>query len=300
MYDYVFEGSMLFLENGPYAIIPNEFLRRWKQWLDKPTEAMRPESIDNEQFFCEHQKLCIDPNNPSDFSTAAIIKRQEWDVLCTLYSGGPLIALDRYLGADTDEPKFFYEPPICEGCRTKRKLNWDATAITVCLLNGNASAVPKNGHSATHLRNNGTRQSRRLRQVRENGEKRRLNVTRSTTVKEIKVMIQEEFNIPTICQGLYYDNVELDDNSATMGSLSILANSLLTLREIREVEEISDSEDNTVRKREREEGQGFGGTLLSSQNLSTGSVAQEKSCDKCTFSNPLDRLACDMCDTIFV
>jgi hypothetical protein len=122
------------------------------------------------------------------------------------------------------------------------------------------------------------------------------------------IQIQEEFDIATICQRLFYDGQELDDNSATAASLRIMSNSVLMLREIREVEEILDSEDVAIRK--REEGQGFGGTLLAggsgndatSSNLTTNSdsIQLEKPCSRCTFANPLNAVACELCDTIFV
>ncbi len=70
-------------------------------------------------------------------------------------------------------------------------------------------------------------------------------------------------SIPTICQRLFYREVELEDNEVTVADLSILANDVLDLREESEVHDLdSDIEVSPPTKRKREEGGGFGGTLL--------------------------------------
>lgn len=98
------------------------------------------------------------------------------------------------------------------------------------------------------------------------------------------------------------------DNSATIASLRILANDILDLREENEIHEISDSDD-VPRKKRREEGRAFVGTLLGG-TISTSSdppeqmivtvEPSEKSCGACTYSNPIDAVVCTMCDTVFV
>ncbi|THU87228.1 cysteine proteinase [Dendrothele bispora CBS 962.96] len=298
MYDYIFESSLISFDDGAYALASMAFLRHWKQWLNKPTEAGRPDTIDNEQFLCKHQRLWIDPNCSSDLHSAvAIIKRPDWDTLSSLYPGGRLIAIERCFDDNAGESRFFFEPPVCNDCRYQRKTEWDSTEVIVRLSNGKTAS--RDGGPTTYKRHNGARQSRRLREVRENGEKRRLTITKSMSVKEIKVLIQEEFNIPTICQSLFYDGKELDDNNATAGSLQIFAHSTL---ELREVHMISDSEDVAVRK--REEGLGFTGTVLGCRTMigsSDPQVGNEEnliSCSACTFANSLNAVACDMCNTI--
>jgi len=136
--------------------------------------------------------------------------------------------------------------------------------------------------------------------------KKKLVVTKSMTVKEIKVQLQKELNIPTICQRLFYGGHELDDNTATVASLQIYANDVIDLKEENEVHEISDSEEVPKSKR-RDEG-GFGGTLLGRTEGRSSSPPKpaplppptEKACRTCTFSNPVDLLACGVCDTLFV
>lgn len=72
----------LFLENVSCALIPLDFLRSWRRWINKPLEVTRPNNLDNSVFFCEHKMLNLD--FPDIESTAAIIKRTEWDQLETL------------------------------------------------------------------------------------------------------------------------------------------------------------------------------------------------------------------------
>ena len=124
--------------------------------------------------------------------------------------------------------------------------------------------------------------------------------------------IQEELDIPTISQRLYYHGKELDDNSATLGSLGVLSHDTMDLKE--ESEDIdllaSGSEDEPVRKSSRKEERGFGGTLLgyssSSSPARTPSLPADDfrsssvglSCPACTFDNVPAALSCAMCETV--
>jgi len=130
-------------------------------------------------------------------------------------------------------------------------------------------------------------------------------------VKDIKVKLQEELSIPTVYQRLFYRGHELNDNAETAASLGILANDLFDLRQENEDENnLTDSDPPQVKKR-REEGRGFGGTLLGgpSQQSSRSSMEMEvdqeqslpivtaKSCSACTFVNHSDAFSCDICET---
>jgi hypothetical protein len=111
---------------------------------------------------------------------------------------------------------------------------------------------------------------------------------------------------------LFYRGRELADNADTAVSLGILADDLLDLREENEDERnLTDSETSQGKKKRREEGRGFGGTLLggSSQPSSRSSVEPmgmeidnevgipTKSCSACTFVNLSDGFACEICNT---
>lgn len=100
------------------------------------------------------------------------------------------------------------------------------------------------------------------------------------------------------------------DNAVTAESLGILANDVLDLREETDDDgTLTESDTIHIKKKRREEGRGFGGTLLigSSQPGSRSSTEMDfdqppqpstaKSCSACTYANCLEATACDMCDT---
>ncbi|KAJ3510286.1 hypothetical protein NLJ89_g4765 [Agrocybe chaxingu] len=290
------------------AIVPSPFIKKWKRWLNSPDNA-RPEGIDNSSFICEHGLLLLDPNCSTDLdSSVVVIQREDWDTLLSIYSGGPLIALTKLRSGD--ERVYDHDVLVCAECRVKRLTEWDTADIVVRLFhgNGNTNAVkkPLGGYG----RINGSRQSKRLRQTHEHGKRRILTVSKTSTVKEIKVIINEEFSIPTICQRLFYKEKELEDNSVTVEALGLFANDTLDLREVEEVVEINSDSDEIPANKRRREGPGFGGTLLGNADSCWSSSPEqtpaphfsnrEKACRACTFSNTLDALSCQMCDTNFV
>ncbi|KAI6138857.1 hypothetical protein EDD17DRAFT_1782678 [Pisolithus thermaeus] len=148
----------------------------------------------------------------------------------------------------------------------------------------------------------GLRQSKRIRQGRARRENARLTVSKSTTVKDMKIMIQDVLKIPMICQRLFYKNEELEDNTTTVESLGILMNDTLDLREEGEEGE----SDGGPRKRRAEE-KGFGGTLLATSSFtglswdagtsSEGEPLHEatRACPTCTYDNPPENDMCDVC-----
>ncbi|KAF8892462.1 hypothetical protein BD779DRAFT_1770408 [Infundibulicybe gibba] len=308
LHDTLSDVHLVIDENTLGAIIPTQFLKEWKQWLQKPTDVIRPCSINNAAFICEHNLLGLDPNSSVDMSDSfTIIERNDWN---TLLSRGPFIGIGQR--AENDGRRVFTtDLPTCHDCYLRRVYDWDTTDITVHLnqtritdrLNKTEPLQPKT--IITYLQR--PRQSKRLRQIRETSEKRKFSVTKSTTVKDIKIMIQDELNISTICQRLFHRGLELDDNSATVGFLLITAHDRLDLKETNEVLELDTDDEVPAKKKPREEGRGFDGTLLGGDTPSTsGIVAQprpqteEKPCPACTFSNPFEALMCTMCDTLLI
>lgn len=131
----------------------------------------------------------------------------------------------------------------------------------------------------------------------------------------IIAQIQDQLDIPTISQRLYYEGVELDDNEETIDSLGVLTNSSLDLREQVEDADLLDSNSESEKRqgnRRREEGPGFEGTLLGNGTHTSSSHSSQheddpdpeppqsvgRSCPACTFQNPLGVLVCSMCNTI--
>ncbi|KAG5647280.1 hypothetical protein DXG03_000816 [Asterophora parasitica] len=312
LYDALLSGNTSTTEGISFALIPMTFAKAWRRWLTRPTECARPGDLDTTSLFCEHGLLVVDPNCTADLeSSAVVIKRDHWDVLNAIYVGGRLIAVEKEPQAEDGPSKYIHEILICAECRFKQKTDWTTAEITIRI--GGSKPPTQEKPSKKGLKTYakaGARQSNRLRQIKELGEKRRLTVSKSTTVKELKIMIQEELNIPTICQRLFHHSKELDDNFATVELLTIFAGDILDLKQENEVLEI-DSDTDTRENRPRDEERGFGGTLLggsSNRNLDrtpssppppSEGTAREKSCGACTFANDADALSCTICDTPF-
>lgn len=134
------------------------------------------------------------------------------------------------------------------------------TEIVVQLHNKNASKeIGEPPRKKVTYGKTSARQSKRLRQIRELGEKKRVTVAKIMTVKDVKVAISEQFEIPTICQRLLLHGKELLDNEASIESLRLLSNDILELHEESESHDFDESYEVVSR---RDEGKGFGGTLL--------------------------------------
>ncbi|KAI0670438.1 cysteine proteinase [Trametes maxima] len=325
MHDNALNGNTALLEDVPCAIVPSQFVRSWRQWVMRPGDVPRPATVDNSQFICAHGLLAFNPNESGDLdSSMTVIKRSDWDVLADLYPGGPLIAVENSGG------KYTHERQVCADCRFRRRTTFDMTEITIRVLGPNdpaptpqtyneepaQPAKPAQSTQTTLLtyskrQTEGYRKSRRIRQVREHGKRRKVTITKATTVKDLKVMLDGELAIPVISQRLFHRGHELDDSSATMLSLGILSNDLLDLKQVDEdVILLSDTDvegdSRNTGSKKRTEGQAFDGTLLGGGSSfgpssvppsSSPSVAGPIACPACTYENEPAELACAMCET---
>ncbi|KAM5535206.1 hypothetical protein V8D89_011142 [Ganoderma adspersum] len=321
MHDNALNGNTALLEDVPCAIVSSQFVRSWRQWVLRPGEVSRPETVDNSTFICEHGLLAFDPNVAGDLDTSmTIVKRNDWNALEELYSAGPLIAIENTNG------KYLHELGVCSDCRLKRRTSFDMTEITLRVLGpsdptptpqnysdelpSRSPAKPVQSTLTTYSKrqNEGSRKSKRIRQVREYGKRRKITITKGMSVKELKVMLNDELGIPVISQRLFYRGRELNDSSATMLSLGILSNDLLDLKE--ESEDItiltdSDGEapSGTNGKKKRTEGEAFGGTLLGGYSYSSAPSSSQSlaplaiACPACTYENGAADVECAMCGT---
>ncbi|KAG1891149.1 hypothetical protein F4604DRAFT_1876310 [Suillus subluteus] len=328
MHDNALTGNTLLLENVPCAILPAHFVRLWRKWVTRPTDGRRPEGVNNSQFLCEHGHLLFDPNCPNDWDTSiAVVQMTEWMLLADLYPCISPITLEKKLVENPPnvfDTKFEHDIPVCHGCRSKRRSNYDVAEITVRLLSGkNASKDVVTQENKSHKseengqhpqmaygsnRTFGTRQSKRIRESKDGVEKKRITVSKSTTVKDIKVMLYEALKIPTICQRLSYCGQELDDSSVTVATLGLLINDVLDLREEAEDDENATTDDVTRAKKRRKEERGFGGTLLASSHpniVADATVSSEgelqsdhespQICRVCDVQNPPNGQQCMFC-----
>jgi len=119
MYDYDFLSQISLLENTLLCVIPEEFLQDWKQWLSRPTEFPRPNSVDTRSLFCEHNLLLVDPNSTGDMDSLSAITMADWETLKGLYRTGPIVTIER-LTVGEAHPGFTHEIEICQDCRAQR------------------------------------------------------------------------------------------------------------------------------------------------------------------------------------
>ncbi|KAI0293067.1 hypothetical protein BC826DRAFT_1016774 [Russula brevipes] len=322
-------GNTALLENVTCALVPASFVREWKLWILRPGHHPRPACLDNSPFLCDHGLLALDLNGGDLDRSVCLVRRPDWDALEELYDASPLITVENQHVADGGilSSKFIHDPPLCEECRIKRKMDYDLTEITIRVL-GSEDPDPT---PESYTRNPGPimidtrqtsiltyrsrnveprRQSKRIRTVKR--RVRRIGISKQMSVKDIKLLLQEELDIPTICQRLFYQGHELADSSASVAALSILANDVLDLREEQENEELLETDTEMPSQRREADGGGFGGTLLArgwtseslpddtmSDRTATSSPAPmdaTKPCPMCTFENAFSATACEMCE----
>jgi hypothetical protein len=315
LYTELIESRTQFTEAYDYAILPAEFTRSWRQWLFRPADNPRPSNIETEVLFCEHGQLNFDPNSPIDMSGAiTVVKSSDWDILSRRYAVGPVIRLRAVLGSEGSHT-FLHETPTCEACRLRlcvardlvlfghrlkfceSKTNFKETTITV-LYHG---AVPNDRTimerpaprpRQTIVRSSGvTRRSKRILDSNNSAEQKKINVTKEFSIKDLKILIQDTFNIPTLHQALYYNSKELE-NDETVSTLNLLVNDMVDLW--RYPEQVDSGEEGT--EDQPREGPGFTGTLLSGP----GAMRDNRiPCPACTLLNTMDAQECEVCETPF-
>ncbi|KAH9993782.1 cysteine proteinase [Russula vinacea] len=331
MQENALNGNTALLENVACALVPAGFVREWKLWILRPGHHPRPAYLDNSPFLCDHDLLALDLNRGDLDRSVCLVRRSDWDALEELYDASPLITVENRHIANGGilSSKFIHDPPLCEECRIKRKMDYDLTEITIRVLGSedpdptpetytkNAGPVMVDSRQTsilTYRSRNGEpqRQSKRIRTVKR--RVRPIGISKQMSVKDIKLLLQEELDIPTICQRLFYQGCELTDSSASVAALSILANDVLDLREEQENEELLETDTEMPPQRRETDGGGFGGTLLArgwtseslpddtmSDRTATSSPAPmdaTKPCPKCTFDNASSAAACEMCATL--
>ncbi|KAL5489782.1 hypothetical protein ACEPAI_4614 [Sanghuangporus weigelae] len=334
-------GQQGLLPNSTCAVIPSEFIHRWRKWLVRPGEVMRPIDIDTQSMLCDHGKLILDLSDKTDLDNdLTVLTMPEWDRLRTFYNSGPLIKIECFTGPDEPGHDRIYvrsELPCCWECRTKRRLDYLSATLTIIRLdkgadpaslpkqsrdildstapsfdaNGRQNIVTPQSNTIYVGKTNGTRQSRRLQEGKNPG-RLQIQVQREWSIKDVKFAINKAFKVPTISQRLYYNGVELDDNSKTIAELKILNKDILYLREIDEDMIVLDSDtDDEAGKRpkKRVEGDAFKGTLLSggsspprdddtpNVDASLELPALQKQCSICTLYNLHDAKRCEACES---
>ncbi|KAI0273307.1 cysteine proteinase [Gloeopeniophorella convolvens] len=328
MQENALNGNTALLEDVACALVPATFVREWKLWILRPGHHPRPAGLSNASYICDHDLLALDLNSGDLDRSVCLVRRSDWDVLEELYNAAPLISVENRSTNDhgTLGSKFVHNPPLCEECRIKRKSDYDLTEVTVRVLGSDDPDPTPETYSAnlnpptidgrqtsivSYRSKNATepqRQSKRIRSVKR--RQRQIAISKEMSVKDIKLLLQDELDIPTICQRLFYQGRELHDSAARVSALGILANGVLDLREAPEDAALldADADAHAGRAPEADFG-GFGGTLLArgwtseslledtaSEGASPAPAEVTKACAMCTFENPSGAVACEMCE----
>ncbi|WVQ99731.1 hypothetical protein IAU59_006873 [Kwoniella sp. CBS 9459] len=263
---------------------------------------------------CDHGGLDYDPEKDK----VLLVTERGWTALCELYGEQEPVILRFGPEHGTGKRRQVVNEckRTCEMCRRARLLDWDTVSVPIIVYqDNNGSDIDKS--QATVVARGGAKEKpsfplmngfNRLmtptsrttgRSTRAAGtfmEFKTDGITKSTSIKELKVQIMRQKRLSPISQRLIYDGRELDRSDETMESIGYLAGDEIRLEEIEEgdEDEIMDGDLNDVMvggtKRKANGGmEGFGGTALLSR------IA----CPACTFENDGHARECAMCGAGF-
>ncbi|GKB39650.1 ubiquitin carboxyl-terminal hydrolase 26 [Tanacetum coccineum] len=172
---------------------------------------------------------------------------------------------------DSQVPTIKTFPQVCEecigereSCELVRKLNYSNEDICICFVRGKEPPKYILEGSANMLEPNNRRISKRSRRT-SYGNSVNLNVSGSTTLYELKMMIWQSFGIVKENQILHKGSKIVDGETSTLADMCIFPGDLMwvTDSEIHENRDIADELSDTRMEEQQSEG-GFRGTLLTS------------------------------------
>ncbi|OCF31948.1 hypothetical protein I316_06331 [Kwoniella heveanensis BCC8398] len=274
-----------------YYSLPSRFVEDVDEYI-AGRRSERPQL----RLLCEHGELDYDPEKDDVY----LLTSSSWDALCEMYGVQEPVLLS--FGSDYESGKrrqvVNERIKICEECRRKRLLDWEIVSIPIKVYqddnrrnNEKTEAKsdpftigdtkyrvspgfpPMNGFNRT---TNASSRTTTARSTRSAGagtflEFKIAGVTKSTSVKELKVDIMRQKKLSPISQRLTYNGRELDKSDETMESIGYLAGDEIRLEELEEgdEDEIMDGDMDDVimvdRKKANGRVEGFGGTALLSR-----------------------------------
>nr|GEV53258.1 ubiquitin carboxyl-terminal hydrolase 26 [Tanacetum cinerariifolium] len=182
---------------------------------------------------------------------------------------------------DSQVPTIKTFPQVCEECigeresfELVRKLNYSNEDICICFVRGKEPPKYILEGSANMLEPNNRRISKRSRRT-SYGNSVNLNVSGSTTLYELKMMIWQSFGIVKENQILHKGSNIVDGETSTLADMCIFPGDVMwvTDSEIHENRDIADELSDTRMEEQQSEG-GFRGTLLTS-NIHSQVMSQE-------------------------
>ncbi|TFK55130.1 cysteine proteinase [Heliocybe sulcata] len=296
------------------AVVPADFVLAWREWVRQPNLAPRPDKLDNSSFLCHHGMLLLDLGRTCDVDgVIALLPIDEWRILEDLYSAVPLISVESRFD-EQGARRILTDRDVCEDCRIRRKLEYTITEVHIRIYGEpsaeeNAEDAEYRGRAENIVTygSGGTRRSKRIRRGTLKGNYFKISVSKETTIKDLRLKVQETSEVPVICQRLFYRGQELDDSSATIGSLGILSNDVIDVQQASE-EAMNDESEHAANKKPRiDDGRAFDGTMLGRQcepppdatgQENVGSAVLEVGeCSACTYRNVEGAQVCIMCET---
>ncbi|KAF8958298.1 hypothetical protein BGZ46_002001, partial [Entomortierella lignicola] len=283
-----------------YAISIEGFIKKWQDFVKRPTVNMRPTSIDNSSLICKHGQFVFDLDNAIDIESdndLFVINEEEWAILHAMYGGGPKVVITKVELVETQEENTsvqtitMSEPSLCLACRNERILDFSSTILVIRVYtpgnttegdgdlpevlasNGRAetpsvfpstksSAVKRKKSSPELKREVGTRRSKRVKAIKRSYKEIRVPVSKWDTVMELKLKIMQKTDIVPLYQKLLYEKTELENNESTIENLEIPPNAILNLVAFdQNMDDLDLSSLQDVDSTPGDEG-GFGGTGL--------------------------------------
>ncbi|XP_048182262.1 ubiquitin carboxyl-terminal hydrolase 48 isoform X2 [Corvus hawaiiensis] len=231
-------------ETDELYIVSQFFVEEWRKFVRRPTRCSPVSSIANSVLLCPHGGLMFTfaSMTKEDSKHIALIWPSEWERIQKLFVVDHVIKITRTqaAGADPEGAHYSSEPQLCPECREgllcqqQRDLR-EYTQATIYIhkvvdnkkANGGAKRQKLSHQSYITYQKQGIRRSTRHRKVR--GEKALL-VSANQTLKELKIQIMHAFSVAPFDQNLSLDGKILSDDTATLGSLGVIPESVILLK----------------------------------------------------------------------
>uniref|UniRef100_A0A4W6BWY5 Ubiquitin carboxyl-terminal hydrolase 48 n=2 Tax=Lates calcarifer TaxID=8187 RepID=A0A4W6BWY5_LATCA len=241
-------------------IVPLFFVDEWRKFIRRPTKSSPVSNVGNTLLLCPHGGFMFtyDSLINGDAQHIALLWPNEWEVISRLFIVDQPISIHCFKQTT---------PNLCWECRESflfqqqrdlreytqatiyiRKVIEDKRMIKEAAPEMNASSSEaeeekeehpkvdgekdpdfsqksKTRHSTPFI--SGIRRSTRHRKLR--GEKA-LIVSANQTLKELKIQIMHAFSVAPFDQNLSIDGKSLTDDSATLGSLGVIPESIICLK----------------------------------------------------------------------
>ncbi|KAF9358109.1 hypothetical protein BGX26_002477 [Mortierella sp. AD094] len=250
-----------------YAVSKEGFMKKWLDFVKRPTVNVRPTTIDNSSLLCKHDRFIFDLDNVIDMENdndLFVINEEEWAILQAMYGGGPRVLIKKIETIQTDDENASIQfithsdPNLCSACRIERILDFSSTTLVIRVYTpGKATdedgdtvgeqtstespevvpKVPPSNKSSKTKRKQapvpkgefGARRSKRVKAIKRSYKEIKVPVSKYDTVMDLKLKIMQKTEIVPLYQKLVHEKVELENNDSTIADLEIPPNAILDL-----------------------------------------------------------------------